>query len=367
MRNADDVNAQALPDAADALMQPSSDRAAWIPEEMEADKVWLHNFTDRELTEIHEAVENVERERLDFLDIDRDAFPLPHFTARLTEVRNELLYGRGFVLFRGLDIDHTNRRRAALAFWGISMHLGDVALSQNANGHALGHVYDLGQTRENPLQRGPYSREAIPFHCDWCDLTGLCCLNPAKQGGLNSIMSSVTVYNEMLEHSPDLVEALTHPIYRDRRGETPQGMDEWYAIPVFNVFDGWFSANLEPAMTDSVERFDEVPKKSTLEREAIAEIQRICDEKHLSMDFLPGDIQFINNHTTFHSRSAYEDYTEVDRKRHLFRIWLKCFDGRPLSHWFYDRNGPQGTVDRPGGIVRSDTVLTAPLVPSVHR
>lgn len=348
-------------------MEPSRDRAAWVPEEMEANEVWLHNFSDHELGEISRAVENVERNGFDFLEINRDAFPLPQFSARLKEIRKELLFGRGFILFRGLDIATSDHRKSALAFWGIAMHLGDAALSQNANGHVLGHVYDLGQTKNNALQRGPYSRESLPYHCDWCDLTGLYCVNPAKQGGENSVASSVTVYNELLQCNPDLLEALTHPIYRDRRGEIPEGLEAWYALPVFNVHDGWFAANIEPTYIGSVERFSEIPRKTELQREAILEVQRICHRKRLSIDFLPGDIQFVNNHTTFHSRSAFEDHAEPSRKRHLLRIWLKCFDGRPLSHWFYDRNGARGTVDRPGGIVEPDTVLTAPLDPASHR
>ena len=345
----------------DVLMRPARDPAGWMAEEMAATDAWLHPLTDRERAEVHGAVEAVMAQDLDFFAIDRDAFPLPEFGSKLTEIRAELLYGRGFVLLRGLDVDLADRRRSAIAFWGIAMHLGDETLSQNAKGHVLGHVRDIGQSRSNVLQRGPYSREAMPYHCDCSDLVGLHCLHPAKRGGESTIVSSVTVYNELLERRPDLVEALTQPIYRDRRGEVPPGMDEWYAIPVFNVHDGWFSANIEPTYIGSAERFPEVPRKSELQREAIVEVQRISEARHFSMGFRPGDIQFINSHVTFHTRSAYDDHPEPERKRHLFRIWLKCFDGRPLPHWFHDRHGPRGTVERPGGIVGADTVLSAPL------
>ena len=345
----------------DVLMRPARDPAGWMAEEMAATDAWLHPLTDRERAEVHGAVEAVMAQDLDFFAIDRNAFPLPELGSKLTEIRAELLYGRGFVLLRGLDVDLADRRRSAIAFWGIAMHLGDETLSQNAKGHVLGHVRDIGQSRSNVLQRGPYSREAMPYHCDCSDLVGLYCLHPAKRGGESTIVSSVTVYNELLERRPDLVEALTQPIYRDRRGEVPPGMDEWYAIPVFNVHDGWFSASIEPTYIGSAERFPEVPRKSELQREAIVEVQRISEARHFSMGFRPGDIQFINSHVTFHTRSAYDDHPEPERKRHLFRIWLKCFDGRPLPHWFHDRHGPRGTVDRPGGIVGADTVLSAPL------
>ena len=43
---------------------------------------------------------------------------------------------------------------------------------------------------------------------------------------------------------------------------------------------------------------------------------------HLDMDFAPGEIQFINNYTVMHSRSAYEDHPDPALRRDLIRLWL---------------------------------------------
>ena len=40
------------------------------------------------------------------------------------------------------------------------------------------------------------------------------------------------------------------------------------------------------------------------------------------MDLLPGDMQFISNHTIVHARTVYEDEEEPEKKRHLLRLWL---------------------------------------------
>ncbi len=53
-------------------------------------------------------------------------------------------------------------------------------------------------------------------------------------------------------------------------------------------------------------------------------------ELRLDMNFMPGDIQFLHNHTILHARSAYEDWPEVERKRHLLRLWLAPA-GRPAA------------------------------------
>ena len=53
-------------------------------------------------------------------------------------------------------------------------------------------------------------------------------------------------------------------------------------------------------------------------------------ELRLDMTFMPGDIQFLHNHTILHARSEYEDWLDVERKRHLLRLWLAPSGARPL-------------------------------------
>jgi len=50
----------------------------------------------------------------------------------------------------------------------------------------------------------------------------------------------------------------------------------------------------------------------------------------LTMDFRPGDIQWLLNYTALHSRTAYQDHKQPELKRHLLRLWLKR-GGRPLA------------------------------------
>lgn len=42
----------------------------------------------------------------------------------------------------------------------------------------------------------------------------------------------------------------------------------------------------------------------------------------LTMDLRAGDMQFLNNFVTMHSRTAYEDHPEPHRRRDLIRLWL---------------------------------------------
>jgi len=82
----------------------------------------------------------------------------------------------------------------------------------------------------------------------------------------------------------------------------------------------------------------------------------------LDMNFMPGDIQFLHNHTILHARSAYEDWPEVERKRHLLRLWLSPPGARPLPPVFAECYGSLTIGDR-GGIICKGTRLHVPLTP----
>ena len=86
------------------------------------------------------------------------------------------------------------------------------------------------------------------------------------------------------------------------------------------------------------------------------------DELRLDMTFMPGDIQFLHNHTILHARTAYEDWLDAERKRHLLRLWLAPTAARPLPSVFTECYGDITPGDR-GGIICKGTRLHAPLTP----
>ena len=339
--------------------EPVSDPAGWTAADMAESETWLYRFDAREIAEIRAAIAPFDRDDVDLMSIEAQDMALPRLAETLTQVRRELLYGRGFIVFRGLPVEELGQRGTAVAFWAISRNLGDGVFSQNKRGHVLGHVVDLGESRSNPSQRGPYSREEIPFHVDCCDIVGLLCMETSKSGGESSIVSSVSLHNEMLKRRPDLVRVMAEPYTRDRRDEIPPGMKPYYKVPVFNYHQGYFSATIEPTYIGSAHRFDDVAEMTPLQKEAMALVQELAAQMRLDLEFSRGDMQFLNNHVIFHTRRGYED--RDDRKRHLLRVWLKALDGRPLPDAYYQRHGKREDIDRPGGIIGPDTVLNAPI------
>lgn len=342
-------------------LEPIDDPAGWTPAELIKTNAWRHDFTDFEIDDLRNAVAGLSADGVNLMSLGRDDFPLPNLAKTLRGIRQELLYGRGFILFRGLPIEELGKRGAVAAFWAISQHLGDGVLSQNKRGHVLGHVTDLGQTKANPSQRGPYSREEIPFHADCGDIVGLLCLETPISGGESHLASSVTVHNELLKTRPDIVRTLSEPYYRDRRDEVPPNMEPWYKLPVFNYHQGYFSSSIEPTYMGSAHRFGPEFAMTPTQKEALDTVQSMAKKQGFEMGFQLGDMQFLNNHVIFHTRLGYQDRDEPDRKRHLVRIWVRALNGRPLPDAFYERHGTRDTVKRPGGIIGPNTVLTAPI------
>ena len=103
-------------------------------------------------------------------------------------------------------------------------------------------------------------------------------------------------------------------------------------------------APLTPRQTAALDLFDALANDPAL---------------NMLMEFRPGDIQLVHNHTLLHDRTAFEDWPEPSRKRHLLRLWLAPPDARPLPQVFADRYGSVAPGAR-GGVTTSER-LNAPL------
>jgi Taurine catabolism dioxygenase TauD, TfdA family len=314
--------------------------SAWYGPQMAARSDWIEPLSARELDELATASLPWLSERADWSELTRERFVLPTLAPRLARVQRELLEGRGFALWRALPIATWGRRQCAVAFYGLGAHLGR-ALSQNAQGHLLGHVRDQGLSSADPNVRIYQTRERQTFHTDSADVVGLLCLQPARRGGDSALVSSTTLYSEMRARRPDLAACLFEPLATDRRGEVPPGARPYFEIPVFNWFAGRLSAIYQRQYIDSAQRFADARRLTAQQVEALDLLDALADDPalHFTMEFQPGDMQFVHNHTLLHDRTAYEDWPEPERQRHLLRLWLAPAAARPLPAVFAQRYG----------------------------
>lgn len=341
---------------------PISGAMRWRGADLSNDDRWIHCFTAMEIEELEAAA--AAGMDTPIADITRDSFPLTSLTTGLEKVREDLIDGRGFHLMRGLPVARWSREVMARVFWGIGRHLGH-RVAQNPEGHLLGHVKDIGGDFNDLQSRGGYrSRARLPFHTDvGADVVGLLCLRTAKSGGHSSIVSLSAIYNRMLEERPDLVDELCAAIYRDRRGEIPPGKAPYYRAPVFCLHEGRLTTTFVRRFIDSAPRHAGVPDLSAELMEALDRFEDIANDPdlRLDMDFAPGDIQFVNNLTTLHARTDYEDHETPELKRHLLRLWLAVPEGWPLPDFYYDRFGTLAGSGRPTGMAMPGVTPSVPL------
>ena len=225
--------------------------------------------------------------------------PWAHFGDVLADVRRELMDGRGIVMLQNFPIDRFDREATAIAYIGLGAYLGKT-MSQNKQGHVLGHVKDLGGDYADPQTRGYMTRAELFFHADACDYVGLLCLQSSKSGGASRVASSVTVYNRILARRPDLAKVLTEDFYRSRSGEFNPGEAPFFKQPIFSFTDGYFSATGASAAVEKAQKLPGVPKFTDAQKEAIALYRATVEECALDIDFNPGDIQFLNNFVMLH-------------------------------------------------------------------
>jgi hypothetical protein len=339
--------------------------SAWIGADLaKRPDEWIYRLSAAEIAEIETASTDVRARGLDIAEIRRADFPLPSLGPVLDRLRDEVLNGRGFVLLRGLAVERRPIVESAAAYWGIGTYFGN-ARSQNAMGHVLGHVRDLGLSSRDPNVRIYQTTERQNFHTDSCDIVALLCLKTARSGGLSSLTSSMAIYNVMRQRYPDLVWRLFQAMPTDRRGEVPEGKRPWFETPVYNDYQGFLSAIYAPHYVRSSQRFPEAPRLSTEDIAALDCFDALAEDAalRLDMEFRPGDLQFVHNHTVLHDRTAFEDWPEPERKRHLLRLWLAAPGARPLPAAYAERYGSVEIGSR-GGIICTGTRLHAPLQPA---
>ena len=342
----------------------SSLAVSWKGEHLSKNQsIWVKEFNKKEIVELENASLNFLKTNENLSEINIKNFILPTLSNFFISLRDELKNGIGFKLLRGIPVKKYKIKQLAAIYIGIGKYIGSLR-SQNAKGHLLGHVKDLGLNINNKNVRVYQTSERQHFHTDSCDVVSLLCINKAKSGGISMLCSAITVYNEFKIKYPDLLKYLFMPVSRDRRGEIPVGAKPFYNLPILNWHKGNLTGVYHRPYIDSAQNYKDAIKLSQEHKLALDKFDEIAnnDKIHLKMNFLSGDIQFVYNHSILHDRTSYIDWEDENKKRHLLRLWLSLKNDRPLPKSFSQRYGSIEIGNR-GGIITKTTNLHFPLSP----
>ncbi len=303
--------------------EPLRSAAAWRGSELARDPRWRSVLGAAQIAELEAARDAVRARGLGLAELSREHFPLPSLSRLVAQWADELRSGRGFLVLRGLPVERWGDEDSALIYWGLGLHLGRPG-AQNPQGDLLGHVIDTGEEAANPHVRRYRTAGDIAYHCHLDDDVGLLCLRTARRGGASRIVSSVSVYNELLARRPDLVARLYEPFLLDVRDEERSGRLPWIPVPPCRYAGGVLRTFYHSDYFRSVERHADAPRFDAAQHELMDLYEEIAASPALRLDmhFEPGDVQLLSNHVVLHARTAYEDPPDPARGRHLLRLWL---------------------------------------------
>src|SRR5229473_1322036 len=97
-----------------------------------------------------------------------------------------------------------------------------------------------------------------------------------------------------------------------------------HRVPVFSNTEGKVSARYVRTYVEAGEAAAGRPMDDT-EFAVLDRFEEISKRPELMLEFTlqPGETYFINNYTILHARTAFADFEEEDRRRHLLRLWLE--------------------------------------------
>jgi len=310
------------------------DPALWAGAALHADTSWIRDFLPAEIDGLDDLVASVRGRIGDdpsgLLALSPADLDLRALAAAVPAILQELRDGRGFVLLRGLPVERWSPLESAIVYWSIGTALG-VPVSNNADCEMIAHVTDLGKSWDHPKHRGYQTRAEMDYHIDYADVVLLLCQRAARSGGRSKIVSSIAVHNAIVDKHPDLAAELEFPFYWTRHGEIDEGEHDWYRAPVFNYVDGVLSVSCGPKHIEKGHLQPGVPPLTDKQKRALRVMHETCERLHLEMELRPGDVQILNNSVIMHCRSEYQDWPEPERKRLLWRLWLRVPGLRPMS------------------------------------
>lgn len=301
----------------------------WTRADIADESHWIERLSPALLSELDALVRALDDRAIESLALS-DIPAQGELSSAGLRWRSALERGLGFVLLRGLPVQQWSESQQQRAYVLLGLLLGTL-VPQNLRGELLTHVRDTGADPSDPSVRLYTTRAAQDFHTDGADIIGLLCLRTAREGGLSRIASSSAIVAEIQRARPDLFAVLfeSFPWRYQEPGSPPFVIERPICtIPARREDGAVINTFFIPWYIRRSQELEDAPRLSPAQTEAIALIEQLANDPrfYVDMRFEPGDIQWLKNAAILHKRTAYEDFEQPERKRHLLRLWLSAAD-----------------------------------------
>ena len=317
------------------LQVEESGPLAWTDDSLPED-AGVVPVTDSCLEELIGIARVLEANPLPTVALKAADFDVPACRDMMDSVRHTLDEGVGFAIIDRLPVEELGPEASTQLYWLLGNMIGN-AVAQKWDGTMIYDVRDTGRemTPGNGV-RSSTTNAGQTFHTDNSfnlppDYVALFCIRPSMEGGLSGVASFQTVRNRLVEERPDLLERLYQPFWFDRQLEhapdDPNPVNHW---PVFrrdgNAISTRFSTRLILGGHEVAgEAIDDLGREAVEVVAATLDAPGVCRD----FEFEPGQIQILNNRRLGHRRTAFKDWPDIDRRRHLVRLWFRN-SGRPF-------------------------------------
>lgn len=252
--------------------------------------------------------------------INQETFPLPRLHSKLRDVSKELHLGHGFKVLRGLPVSKHTREDNIIIYAGVSSHVAPLRGRQDSRFEGkpadvvLNHIKDLSTTADKDRIGAPaYTTEKQVFHTDAGDIVSLLALGTSAEGGQSKLSSSWRVYNELAATRPDLIWTLSAPWVAEDFGNPNK---EYSVRPLLHYVPA--SEKIDEKMIiqyarrtftgyQALPRSPSIPPITEAQAEALDAIHFLAERFAVTLDFREGDVQYVNNLSSFHARDGFKD------------------------------------------------------------
>jgi hypothetical protein len=310
------------------LTEAISGPRAWVAASVDDCAAWYFSLPGDLVAALDMAIQELRRHPRLVTSLQVRDFPCGALGESLRPVRECLASGRGFVIVDGIPREGYSPGEMQAIYWLVGQLLGRP-MAQNVEGTLLYDVRDTGQELALGARFSVTSYESS-FHTDnsfgetVLDTVGLLCLSGARSGGLSQVVSGYAVHNRLLaEHGNDL-PILYQPFHVDRRGGLRAGEAPTISTPIFQWEGGELTIRYLRTWIKAGHDKKGRPLTSA-QVKALDVLDSVLGQRDLAADFMlqPGQMLFTNNRWIFHNRTAFEDWPQVERRRHYVRLWLQ--------------------------------------------